>query len=237
MSSLTRPLTAQLEVTDRCNLRCRHCYHLEFDSKCKSRDLPDAQVMLMAEKIAEAGVFSMVITGGEPLVRKNLTKCLIKYFKDCNMHVSLNTNLLLLDQETLEYVMSCHLDGMLISCPSLNVDTYRFMTGGGNLTRFLQNTELVIANKQHFAINMVVNRHNFHDIRETAKGCADLGVERFAQSAGLRQYHHRAIRSDLGKNGGAAGSSNGSGTLQVMQADNKLLWRVPYYSQGLYTRL
>lgn len=141
--------------------------------------LPDAQVMLMAEKIVEAGVFSMVITGGEPLVRKHLTKHLIKYFKDCNMHVSLNTNLLLLDQEALEYMMGCYLDGMLISCPSLNAETYRFMTGGGNLTRFLQNTKLVIANKQHFAINMVVNRHNFHDIRETAKGCADLGVERF----------------------------------------------------------
>lgn len=179
MSLLTRPLTAQLEITDKCNFRCRHCYHLDFDCKKDSKDLPDEQVMLMATKLSENHIFSLVITGGEPLVRKGLTKKLVKYFKQKNIDVSLNTNLQLLDPKTLDDLMTNRLDGMLISCPSVDSKIYNYMTGGGEFLRFLSKLKMVLKWKQHCSVNMVVNRHNFGYIRETAIYMRDLGVEIF----------------------------------------------------------
>ncbi|MEK7665079.1 MAG: radical SAM protein [Patescibacteria group bacterium] len=179
MSQLTRPLTAQLEITDKCNLRCRHCYHLDFNCKRDSKDLPDEQVMLIAAKLAENHIFSLVITGGEPLVRKGLTRKLVIYFKEKNIDVSLNTNLQLLDQKTLDDLIVNHLDGMLISCPSVDPKIYSHMTSGGDFFRFSNNLKMVLERKQHCSINMVVNRHNLGYIRETAKYMFDLGVEIF----------------------------------------------------------
>ena len=136
MPTLTRPLNMQLEITDKCNFRCRHCYHLDFDCDIHSQDIPDDQVILMAEKMVEARIFGITVTGGEPLVRKELVKWLVEYFKKCDVDVSLNTNLLLLDQATLDHLMTNRLNHMLISCPSTDPELYNFMTGGGNLTRF-----------------------------------------------------------------------------------------------------
>lgn len=179
MPTLTRPLNMQLEITDKCNFRCRHCYHLDFDCDIHSQDIPDDQVILMAEKMVEARIFGITVTGGEPLVRKELVKWLVEYFKKCDVDVSLNTNLLLLDQATLDHLMTNRLNHMLISCPSTDPELYNFMTGGGNLTRFFDKLRMVIDHGQGFAVNMVVNQNNFHDIRKTATCLHKIGVKLF----------------------------------------------------------
>lgn len=179
MSSLTRPLSVQLEITDKCNFRCRHCYHLDFDCEVSSQDFPDSQVMLMAEKLVEAGIFGVTVTGGEPFVRKELVKRLVKYFAEHNTDVSLNTNLLLLDQATLEDLMANNLGSMLVSCASADSELYGFMTGGGNLVRFEDRLRMAIDHGQGLSINMVVNQNNFGSIRQTATRMHELGVKTF----------------------------------------------------------
>lgn len=179
MLSLTRPLTVQLEITDKCNLKCKHCYHLDFKCHKSSKDLSDEAVMLMAERLIENEVFSTIITGGEPLIRKNLTGRLIKRFRELNINTSLNTNLQLLDESTLNGFLLNHLDGMLVSCPSTHPEIYERMTGGGSLCRFLSRLDMVIKGGQHFSVNMVVNRINLGDIRRSAEFLGSLGVKIF----------------------------------------------------------
>lgn len=179
MPGLVRPLNAQLEVTDKCNFKCRHCYHLDFDSSVNSQDISDEKIMLIAEKLVESRIFGITLTGGEPLIRKGLVKRLVKYFNDHDTDTSLNTNLLLLDQETLHDLMSNQLNHILISCPSSDPELYRYMTGGGNLVRFIENLKMVIDSNQAFAVNMVVNQNNFHSIKETAIFLQKQGVKLF----------------------------------------------------------
>lgn len=178
-SLLTRPLNAQLEVTDRCNFQCRHCYHLDFDCGTESQDVSDNQVMLMAEKLVETRLFGITVTGGEPLVRKNLVKQLVRYFREHDIEASINTNLLLLDKATLKELMANNLNSMLISCPSVDSDLYGFMTGGGNLANFLDRLKMVVDCGQRFSVNMVVNQNNFCSIRKTAMCLHNFGVKTF----------------------------------------------------------
>jgi len=106
MTKLEAPLIAQLELTDKCNIKCLHCYHLDPNFLSKTNDLEEKDMIFLAKKIVKSGIFDVVLTGGEPLTRKKLVTSLVKYFKDNNIHVSLNTNLLLMDEYVLNILIN-----------------------------------------------------------------------------------------------------------------------------------
>ena len=73
---------ARISVTDRCNLRCRYCM-----PECGVKKLSHADILTLEEILRVAEVFSRLgikkirITGGEPLLRRNLPD-LIRKIKD-----------------------------------------------------------------------------------------------------------------------------------------------------------
>lgn len=65
------PLDASLELTFRCNLRCVHCYvnAPAEDRDAKDRELTAAEVCRIADEAVDLGCLSLLLTGGEPLLR------------------------------------------------------------------------------------------------------------------------------------------------------------------------
>ena len=61
------PLSVHLDVTYRCNERCEHCY-LEHDGE---NELTTAEIRDYLRQLADAGVFFLTISGGEPLLRRD----------------------------------------------------------------------------------------------------------------------------------------------------------------------
>lgn len=63
----------RLSVTDRCNLRCRYCMPEEGVCKLTHEDMLTEDEMIMAvEVVASLDVNKLRITGGEPLIKKNI---------------------------------------------------------------------------------------------------------------------------------------------------------------------
>lgn len=63
----------RLSVTERCNLRCRYC--MPSDGICKKRHeemLTEEETLLAVKTAAALGVVKLWITGGEPLVKRNI---------------------------------------------------------------------------------------------------------------------------------------------------------------------
>ncbi len=61
---------AHWSVTGECNLKCRHCFMSAPHAKHGSPS--HAQIVRVADQLAECGVFTVSITGGEPLIRSDL---------------------------------------------------------------------------------------------------------------------------------------------------------------------
>lgn len=177
---LSRPVMAQFEVTDACNHRCLHCYHLDSETSNRPASIiSDAILMKIAQKIVEAGIFNVVITGGEPLLRKGITQTIIRYFKSCDIQVSINTNLTVIDKDTITFLKEYDIP-VLTSCPSGVSAKYDYMVGANNSDLFYKNLRTVLDDGVRCSVNMVVTKDNLEDIRETAIAVKSMGCKSFS---------------------------------------------------------
>jgi radical SAM protein with 4Fe4S-binding SPASM domain len=66
------PLMAWLEITRQCNLRCPHCF-VEGGTK-RASEISTETILALLDEWAEMGVFSVVITGGEPTIHPDFVE-------------------------------------------------------------------------------------------------------------------------------------------------------------------
>lgn len=177
---LSLPLTAQLEVTDFCNHRCIHCYNLDSEVKNRPvRKVDDDTVLACAQKLIDNNIFSVIVTGGEPLLKKELTKKIIRLLKENNTRVALNSNLTLVDDDFIGFLKAQKV-GVLTSCPSGVASSFSRLVGVDNYAVFENKIRKLVAAEVRFTVNMVVTKGNLHEIRTTAKKMHALGCKSFA---------------------------------------------------------
>ena len=61
------PTVVNLEITEICNVKCRHCYNFWRDESMGQSSLDVKKFDKIIDRIIEAGVFDVVLTGGEPM--------------------------------------------------------------------------------------------------------------------------------------------------------------------------
>ena len=177
---LSLPLTAQLEVTDFCNHRCIHCYNLDSEIQNRpTRHVDDGTVLRCAQKLIDNQIFGVIVTGGEPLIKKELTEQVIRLLKEHQIRVSLNSNLTLFDDDFIAFLKEKKV-GVLTSCPSAVSSSFAKLVGVDNYARFETNLKKLVAAGVRCTVNMVVTKENLHEIRPTAEKMKALGCKSFA---------------------------------------------------------
>jgi cyclic pyranopterin phosphate synthase len=129
-----RPLlNLRISITQRCNNRCAFCHKEgEVQRANRSAELMSVEEIVRMAKVAVGlGIGRVKLTGGEPLMRKDLPEIVsgiaaIAGLKD----LSLTTNGLLLGGGMAKKLRDCGLKRVNISLPSLNPETYHKLTGG-----------------------------------------------------------------------------------------------------------
>ncbi len=155
----------RISVTDRCNLRCLYCMGVEGIKQVAHRDiLSYEEITAVVRAGAELGISKIRLTGGEPLVRKNLSDLVgsIKAVKGIT-DLALTTNGILLSGQA-AVLKQAGLDRVNISLDSLNPDVYRRTTRCGELAEVLEGIE----NSLEFGFNPVkINTVLMKGINET----------------------------------------------------------------------
>jgi cyclic pyranopterin phosphate synthase len=137
--ALQRPLKdLRISVTDRCNFRCGYCMPLdEYRWMDREEVLTFAEITRLATLFVRLGATKIRLTGGEPLVRRNLDSLIDKLSSiDGLEDLCLTTNGSLL-AEQVGALARAGLKRVNVSIDTLDPDKFRRMTGRGNLENVL----------------------------------------------------------------------------------------------------
>lgn len=168
-------LSLRITITNRCNENCIYCHH---DGMVSSKDEMSPDELYKICKIAKNnGVKKIRLSGGDPLVRKDIVEIVQKIanldFKD----ISLTTNGVLLEKYAKD-LKEAGLDRVNVSLDTLNHDTYKFVTKMDYLNEakagILKAVEIGL---YPVKINMVVMKDiNQDEIKDMFKFCRENDI-------------------------------------------------------------
>jgi len=154
-----RPITyLRLSVTELCNLRCRYCMPAEGICKKSHEEMLTEEEMICAVKAAASlGVTKLRLTGGEPLVKKNILSICSRAAKVPGIReVCITTNGLLLPQMA-SSLKEAGVQRVNISLDTLRKDRYTYITRMGDLDQALQGLQAALeAGFEKVKINTVL---------------------------------------------------------------------------------
>ena len=118
----------RLSVTDLCNLRCRYCMPDGVEKLEREAVLSHEEFLRLAALFAQCGIDTVRVTGGEPLVRKNVAQLVAGLKATPGIRrVTLTTNAVLL-AEQLPALLDAGLDSVNISLDTLRPEVFRQIT-------------------------------------------------------------------------------------------------------------
>lgn len=121
----------RLSVTDKCNLRCFYCMPKGFkDFEQPENWLTFDEIERVIKAFTELGVARVRLTGGEPLVRKNLAELAQRLTALPGLNdLSLSTNAVLLDKQA-DKLRNAGVSRINVSLDTLNPKKFKDITGG-----------------------------------------------------------------------------------------------------------
>ncbi len=180
MGRLLRDL--RISVTDRCNFRCTYCMPKELFG-ADHAFLPRASLLTfeeitrLARLFAHLGVTKLRLTGGEPLVRKNITQLVAMLAPIPGItDIGLTTNGSLLTTDVARRLKDAGLHRITVSLDALDNPTFKAMNGVGfPVERVLEAIDnAAAAGLAPVKVNMVVKRgandHCIEDMAEHFRG-------------------------------------------------------------------
>jgi len=184
----------RVSLTDRCNFRCFYCLpHGEPPIAPKEQMLSYEEIEYACEIFVSLGIEKIRLTGGEPMMRRDIETIILKLAKlKPNLHdLALTTNGYFLPERALS-LKEAGLDRITISLDSLKRDVFKRMTGVDVLDKVLAGIAAAKeAGLEPIKINAVIVRgHNEDEVADFAAFAREHDVKmRFIEFMPLDSGH------------------------------------------------
>lgn len=159
------PVSGTLELTARCNLSCKMCYihKKEHDPIALQKELPTAFWLQFIQQARQNGTLTMLITGGEPLLRKDFKEIYLAC-KQAGFVVTVNTNGTLIDADLVEFFRQYPPARLNISLYGADAQSYETLCGIASMyDRVTGNIRALCAAGVPVKINYTVTEFNHAD--------------------------------------------------------------------------
>ncbi len=192
----------RISVTDRCNLRCRYCMPENKTPMLRHQDILTFEEIQQVVAVAvPLGINKIRLTGGEPLVRKDIVELVsmiaaVPGVKD----IAMTTNALLLDRFAHDLARA-GLKRVNVSLDTLDAERFKQLTRGGDIQKVLDGLRSAQkAGLNPIKVNCVVQYDsNEPDARAVGRYCEKEGLEvRFIQQMDLQSGNFGVVSGGSG---------------------------------------
>ena len=175
--NLDFPLKVQWKITNRCNLKCKHCYLGRLNQK----ELKSKELLTIAKKISNSNIMEVTITGGEALLVNELPE-IVNMFIENDIKVNIFTNGVLLKTfiHRLYSILKYHPVDKLFFHISIdgNEITHDAIRGKGNFKKTIDGMKDLINLGYKITTNTVLSSLNYKDIPKLYKYLYNIGVNK-----------------------------------------------------------
>ena len=177
------PIAGNFELTARCNFNCPMCYvHMtEEQVKASGKELTARQWLDIAESAKERGMIFALLTGGEPLVRKDFFE-IYDGMREMGLLISINSNGSMLRGPVLERFLEAPPFRFNISLYGGNNETYRRMCGIPSYDQVKENIRRLRAAGVDVSLNLSITPYNKDDLPQIYADAVELDVNVRASS-------------------------------------------------------
>jgi len=180
---MSSPQSLDLDITNRCNLRCKYCFHFTSAGDV-SQDLAKEEWLQFFEELNRCTVMNVCISGGEPFYRQDLPELIEGIIKN-RMRFTILSNGTLITNEMAAFLASTHrCDGVQVSIDGSNPVTHDAFRGEGSFSRAMEGIEHLRRHRVSVRVRVTIHRENVHDLEGVARLLLeDLGLPSFSTNS------------------------------------------------------
>ncbi|PIR71462.1 MAG: hypothetical protein CO145_01745 [Candidatus Nealsonbacteria bacterium CG_4_9_14_3_um_filter_37_13] len=167
-----RPYCANIEITDRCNFSCIHCFNLR---RQRGRDMSFFKFRVIFNKLLKGGVFYYNLIGGEPLLNKKWRK-IVEYISKKKICYSISTNGSLIREKDIQYLKNKGINHVGVSLDGPKHIHNKIRKNNKAFDYLLRCTYLLKKYEIPFTFQMTLMKLNYPYISQTCKIAEKLGA-------------------------------------------------------------
>lgn len=161
--------------TNQCNARCLHC---SSNSTIRTNDeLTEYEALNLIDQLIEAGVIDLAISGGEPLMRPDISR-IISYARDRGLMVGLGSNGWKLTRQQAHSLASARLNRLQISLDGLRSSHDALRDWPGLFKEVLASIKVTQDMGLCVHVCCTINKYNANELSEFADFISGIGVRR-----------------------------------------------------------
>ena len=216
------PISATLELTRRCNLRCVHCY---LGDQAEQHRLKDCELAAAAVKAAlsewtDAGCLYLTLTGGEPLLRPDFAD-IYRHARESGLVVTVFSNGTLVADETVDLFREWPPRKVEISLYGATAATHDGVTGvPGSHARAWAGIRRLQAGGIRVALKTVLMKANEAELAALETQAAEIGAG-FRHDAAIFPCLHDGPRAPLA----LRVSPEAAVRADMASAERRAMWR------------
>jgi len=191
-------LSAEIELTERCNNNCTHCYvNLPAnDQDAKKRELSFQEIREIADEAVEMGCLWWLITGGEPLLREDFTDIYL-YLKKKGILTGVFTNATLITPELVRLFKKYPPRDLEITVYGVTQKTYERVTRtSGSFEAFRRGINLLQKENVSFTLKAMALRSNVDELEAIKSSYRTISKDHFR----FDPFLHLRLRPDDKRN-------------------------------------
>jgi len=201
MQPLKTPKTLDLNITNKCNLRCSYCSHFTSGSDL-GEDLPLDEWLKFMEELNRCAVFDVCLSGGEPLFRKDFRE-IVKGVVANHMRFSILSNGTLITEELVEFLKSTgRCNSIQVSIDGPGPESHDIFRGKGTFEKALRGLKILLKHKMPATVRVTIHKHNYKQLDEIAELLLeDAGLPSFSTNSasymGLCRQNEADVQLDI----------------------------------------